>query len=190
MVILNEHAILATTDGLWTLFDTTLADVANTVGTGGWRQLTITPEGTDSFGVCAQLLFIPSASSETGGMLYVLTADVSLNVAIVYRVSIPNSDTTAVHTQIGAVNHGSGTTVRYATMLGQLREHFYTDGSCAIDAGSLHHSFSSRPALVAHPFSAVSGMVDIWRVSKAPYLNVTSADSTVGRPVRDGATGT
>lgn len=194
-ILLESHAVLGTTSGLWTMKDGTLTDVANQLGTGGWQQIMVTPGGTDPFGVCSQLTFEPSQSAATGGMLSVLTADMALNVAIVYRVAMPTSDLpTAIDAgTVGAVAHTIDSTTRtYATLLGQLREYFYTNGAFAIDASSSHHAFSTlgNGMLRVLPITRSVGNIDQWVYSSVPSLEVSSPMHTVGRVVQDPATGT
>lgn len=194
-IVLNEHAVLGTTSGLWTMTDTTLSNVADQMGTGGWQQVMVTPGSTDPFGVCAHLHFVPGQAHSRGGMLYVLNADMALNVAIVYRVALPSSDlpTDIAAESVGAVVHTiDGTARTYQTLLGQLREYFYTTGAFAIDVGSAHHTFSAlgNGAVRVLPVTRSIGNVDQWVYSSAPALEVSSPTHTIGRVVQDPATGT
>lgn len=189
LLIVGDYAFLATTNGLWTQDGTTLDAVTNTLGDGGWQEVFV--KDTDSFGVCAQLSFTPAAAADQGGTLQVLTADVSLNVATVYQVAVPSVASIPTLNNIGAVAHGISSPWYYSTMLGKLREYFYTNGGVAIDAGSHHHTDTNGTAKVrVLPVTSELHNIDRWVYSLAPDMHLSDPQHTVGGIVRDPATGT
>lgn len=195
MTIVGDYAFLGTSKGLW-VSTVALSDITNAIGDGGWREVTITPGGSDSFGVCGHVSFVPGATKNQGGMVYVLTADISLNVASVYRVcveSINDISDSDVQTNLGAVVHQiEGVSRSYMTLLGQLREYFYTDGGLMIDASSKHHAFlvEGNGALRELAVSPSIGTLDAWGESVQPALSPGAPYNTISGVVRDNATGT
>ncbi|MDQ5890632.1 MAG: hypothetical protein QG604_506 [Candidatus Dependentiae bacterium] len=193
-VIVGNYAFLATSKGLW-VNDGALADVTDTLGSGGWNEIPMVPGSSESFGVCSQLLFVPGNTIDDGGMLYILTADVALNVASIYRVDIPSGSTLtgSDRDEMGAVIHTIDTVARtYMSILGQFREYFYTDGGISLDASSQHHTFlaEGRGMLRVLPMSAYVGQIDAWVDSVQPIFDVGTYTSTISGVVRELATGT
>jgi|GEM_PF-3255108 len=199
--MIGGYLVLATTSGLWvnvsSLDDT--AENLNAIATGsttGWAQIPVTAGGSDSFGVCAQLLFVPNATQGQGGTLYVLAADAGLNVATVYRVAC-TTGTYAAHvnraTQWSATQHTFMNTTRsYFTMLGSLREGVYTDGGMMIDCSSTHHRFLADGAEVLRvlPVRPPIGNLDAWIFALQPMLNQSLVINTLSSITGDPATGT
>jgi len=194
MVIVGNYAFLGTTQGMW-VNDGALSTVANVTGTGGWNQLLMTPSTTEGFGVCCQLSFVPGATVNDGGMLYILAADVALNVASVYRINVPSGSSldSAARAAMGATVHTYGNVGRsYMTLLGQFREYFYTDGGFVIDASSRHHVFTVEGSGMFRvlPVSLLIGSMDVWGQSLQPVFDVGIVTDTLSGVVRDPATGT
>jgi hypothetical protein len=195
MMIVGEYAFLGTSKGLW-LSDIGVGDVTNVRGAGGWIFIPVVPEGTDSFGVCSQLSFVPGKTAESPCMLRVLAADVSLNIASLYTVSVPsvaNLDDEGVRAGIGAVaSTVAGVTRRYTTLFGQMREYCYTDGGIVFDASSKHHQFLAEGLglLRVLPVSSTIGLLDAWTESVQPVLDTAFSASLVSGVASDEATGT
>jgi len=188
----GDFLFLATSRGL-RVNNVVLSAVQNNTGEHGWGLVTLTPGGTDSFGVCAQLSFIPSVNTETGGTLIVLTADVALNVATVYRINIPNAELGGfIVDDLGAVVHTVETPCFHASLLGQFREYFYIDGGLMIDASSMHHQFGADGNGVVRilPVSRRIGVIDAWSEAVQPVLDESVTINTIAGIVRDPATGT
>ncbi len=195
MMIVGEYAFLGTSKGLW-LSDVALEAVTNVQGTGGWIFVPITPEGTDSFGVCSQLSYVAGSAANKPGMIRLLAADVSLNIASLYTISVPsvvdlNSDD--VRAGIGAVaSTVSGVTRRYTTLFGQMREYCYSDGGIIFDASSKHHQFlvEGLGLLRVLPVSPAIGLLDAWTDSVQPVLDTALTGSLMSGVTCDEATGT
>lgn len=188
----GDYLFLATSRGL-RVNNVVLTAVENNTGEHGWGLITLTPGGTDSFGVCAQLSFIPSAATEGGGTLIVLTADVALNVATAYRIDIPNAELPALAAdELGAVVHTIDTSVVHTSLLGQFREYLYIDGGIMIDAASIHHRFTAEGTGVVRilPVSRRIGSIDAWGESVQPVFDESVTINTIAGIVRDLATGT
>jgi hypothetical protein len=195
VLILGEYALLGTSKGLW-LSDVAAGEVVNARGTGGWIFVPIEPAGTDSFGVCSQLTCVPGFAPDEPCMVRVLTADVSLNIASLYSVSIPQAADLAdegVRAGIGAIAHTSETvTRRYVTLLGRMCEHCYTDGGVIFDASSKHHQFLGEGfgLLRVLKVSPSIGALDAWAESVQPVLDTALSGSLVSDIACDEATGT
>ncbi len=192
--IVGSYAFLATTQGLW-VNDGALSVVTNTTGAHGWNEIAMVPNTTEKFGVCSQLLFVPGPTVDDGGMLYVLTADVALNVASVYRVNVPSGSSldSDARAAMGATVHTSANTTRlYMTLLGQFREYFYTDGGIAMDASSRHHAFTVEGTGMFRVLSVTQsvGKIDAWAQALQPVFDAGVVTDTLSGIVRDLATGT
>jgi hypothetical protein len=188
----GDFLFLATSRGL-RVNNVVLSAVQNNTGEHGWGLVTLTPGGTDSFGVCAQLSFVPGVSTEVGGTLIVLTADVALNVATVYRINIPNAELGGfIVDDLGAVVHTVEAPCFHASLLGQFREYFYIDGGLMIDASSMHHQFGADGNGVVRilPVSRRIGAIDAWSEAVQPVLDESVTINTIAGIVRDPATGT
>jgi len=195
MMIVGEYAFLGTSKGLW-LSDIGVGDVTNVKGAGGWIFIPVVPEGTDSFGVCSQLSCVPGKTAASACMLRVLAADVSLNIASLYTVSVPsvaNLNDEDVRAGIGAIaSTVAGVTRRYTTLFGQMREYCYTDGGVVFDASSKHHKFlaDGLGLLRVLPVSPTIGLLDAWTESVQPVLDTALSASLVSGVASDEATGT
>ncbi len=191
-LIEGDFLFLATTRGLW-VNNALLETVENTVGVDGWGMISLTAGQDHSFGVCAQLSFQHGVTTNRGGTLMVLAADVALNVASVYRVDVATAEYDApIAAGLGAVEHTTDNTRSYMTLLGQLREYFYTDGSSMIDASSLHHRFTQEGSGTIRilPVSPRIGAIDAWSDSVQPVFGESVTINTLTGIVRDRATGT
>ncbi|MGD1997589.1 MAG: hypothetical protein PVJ92_01600, partial [Candidatus Dependentiae bacterium] len=183
--LLGNGYLLATTSGLWTMSGagTTIKNVTP----ADWRELYVDQTKLSGLGVCADITVLPAATTSGGaggGNVYVLSADTSLNVSTVYRLSFDTNDCAAATVRIV----GSSSTWSHFTILGQLREYFHTDGSFSYDLGSFHtaYEFSTgfgeeqKPApLRMLPHRSALSQIDVWLTSKQPTaLQTRTVDHT------------
>jgi len=198
--LVGGNAFLATTGGLFTLDGVSITSVVNQLGSGGWKEVYLDAVSTPKvgFGVCADMNFISSATAGKGSNLYLLSADVSLNVGVVYRVDITTSDTAA---SMAPIVQNDGTNQwSYFTILGKLREYFYTNGMFGYDTGSFHHVFDAQGELTITrsefeqlrvlPVDQYMTTIDRWFLYAQNSDDVglgisTKADHTIGKVVRD-----
>jgi|GEM_PF-4676002 len=150
--MVGNYAFLATTAGLFVQESTTLKDVTNTKGVGGWREVYLDTSVTPhvGFGICADMSFIAAGDASLGGVLYLLSTDISLNTAMLYRVTVSSSDLTSA-TILPIIKTTESGTCSYMSIFQDIREHCFIDGAFMYSTASSHHSFDVYGDLSSEP---------------------------------------
>ncbi|MFH1461381.1 MAG: hypothetical protein ABIF12_00320 [bacterium] len=174
----DTRLLVATTQGLF--YSNAINDVdADKTGVNApiWTQVALT-SGTGLSSPVTHLSFldVQKGGYSTNGNLYALAADLSLNLATVYRFDVQNGI-------INPIKENSGTDYFYS--VGELRTNFLTDGALGYTTLSKH--FGTTDFL--RKIWMIDSQSSIRRLESAINLDLESSAYNVGVMVQNTASG-